>query len=77
MIFYVKDSGIGIADQKLRYIFEEFYTTKQDGTGLGLSIIKEILESNNSVIEVESKEGAGTTFMVRIPLFYNDKGGSN
>jgi len=73
VIFYVKDNGVGISKDKIKYIFEEFYTTKQGGTGLGLSIIKETLGNYNSTIDVVSEEGKGTLFTIKIPLCYANK----
>jgi len=65
---YVKDSGIGISEEKQKLIFERFTqadsTTSRSfgGTGLGLAICKKILELQNSVLELESEEGKGSVF---------------
>jgi signal transduction histidine kinase len=70
----VADTGIGIAEEHLPHIFEEFYrvsgpeTRYTTGTGLGLSIVKKIVESHFGRIEVESKVGKGTTFTVKLPV---------
>ena len=70
----VADTGIGIADEHLSHIFEEFYrvsgpqTRYTTGTGLGLSIVKKIVESHFGRIEVESKVDKGTTFTVKLPI---------
>lgn len=70
----VSDNGIGIREQDLGNIFEEFYrsdearTRQKEGTGLGLSIVKEIVEKHNGRIDVFSKPGKGSTFNVWIPL---------
>jgi signal transduction histidine kinase len=69
IIFNVIDNGIGIEEDKIKYIFNEFYTTKQDGTGIGLAIVKYIIEMYKGHIEVKSKVGQGTTFTVKIPIF--------
>lgn len=66
--FEIKDTGIGIPEDKLSYVFETFTQAKTDisrkygGTGLGLAITRKLLELHNSGIEVKSKEGEGTTF---------------
>lgn len=66
--FEIKDTGIGIAQDKQSYIFETFTQAKTDiarkygGTGLGLAITKKLLKLYHSEIKVESKEGIGTTF---------------
>jgi signal transduction histidine kinase len=70
----VADTGIGISEEHLGHIFEEFYrvsgpeTRYTTGTGLGLSIVKKIVESHFGRIEVESKIGKGTTFTVKLPI---------
>jgi signal transduction histidine kinase len=69
----VMDSGCGIAPEKLRQIFEPFYTTKQPdehghgGTGLGLSVCRQIIEQHHGRIRVESLVGKGSTFTVKLP----------
>lgn len=70
----IRDSGCGIAPDKLRRIFEPFFTTKtadeqgQGGTGLGLSLAREVMEAHGGRIRVESAVGAGTTFTLKFPL---------
>ena len=69
----VKDSGIGIATEKLPFIFDRFYqvdgekTTEQEGTGLGLALVKELVELHGGEIKVMSLEGLGSEFTVVIP----------
>jgi len=71
--FFVKDTGIGIAPELQRIIFEKFrqadesFTRKFGGTGLGLSISKRLSELLNGQIWVESEEGKGSTFYFMIP----------
>jgi len=71
----VNDTGIGIAEQDLEHIFEEFYRSKNEmiqkisGTGLGLSIAKRIVELHNGEIKVSSRIGEGSMFEVTLPIF--------
>ena len=72
---YIKiiDTGIGIPKEDLDKIFERFYrvdkarTREMGGTGLGLSIAKEILDQNDSKIDIKSEIGKGTEVVIRIP----------
>ena len=72
---YIKviDTGIGIPEEDLEKVFERFYrvdkarTREMGGTGLGLSIAKEILDKNNSKIDIKSELGKGTEVVIRIP----------
>ncbi len=62
------DQGKGIPSDQIKKLGEPFYTTKEKGTGLGLMVSYRIIEEHNGSIEVESKEGIGTLFKIRIPL---------
>lgn len=66
----VADTGKGIAASELNQVFDPFYTTKPPGkgTGLGLAISQRIIETFHGSIHVESTEGKGSTFTVRLPL---------
>ncbi|MCD8361478.1 MAG: ATP-binding protein [Lachnospiraceae bacterium] len=76
--FYVKvsDSGIGIPQESLDYVFERFYRVDKShsreigGTGLGLAITKSAVVAHRGAIKVQSTVDEGTTFTVRIPLKY-------
>ncbi|WP_291275837.1 HAMP domain-containing sensor histidine kinase, partial [Flavobacterium sp.] len=65
---YVKDNGIGIAEDQKQLIFEPKFTTKNSGMGLGLAIIKNIVENYNGFITFESTLGLGSTFCVELPI---------
>ena len=65
----ISDTGCGIEAENLQKIFEPFYSTKgQKGTGLGLAVIWGIVDNHGGTIRVESKKGAGTTFVIRLPV---------
>lgn len=69
----VADSGSGIAGADLEHIFDPFFTTKhesgeREGTGLGLTIVHQIIQEHNGSIEVDSKLGSGTIFLVTLPV---------
>ena len=66
-VIAVQDTGAGLSQEQLQKIFVPFYTTKVTGTGLGLYVVKQLMEKNRGKIEVNSKEGAGTTFMLFFP----------
>ncbi|APF20605.1 integral membrane sensor signal transduction histidine kinase [Caldithrix abyssi DSM 13497] len=63
----VEDNGIGISKEDYQKIFKPFYSTKQSGTGLGLAIIQRIIEQLDGRIEVESKVGHYTRFIITLP----------
>ena len=69
----VADHGIGIPQKDLERIFERFYRVDQarsrqtGGTGLGLSIVRHAINNHSGMVEVESREGAGTTFRIILP----------
>lgn len=71
VIFYVQDTGIGIAPNDLKRVFERFYKTDRaratKGTGLGLSISKHLVEAQGGSIWAESEPGKGSTFYFSLP----------
>ena len=73
VILRVSDTGIGIPESKLPFIFDRFYRVDQarsqdvSGTGLGLSIVRWIVDEHHGRIQVESTEGKGTTFSMVLP----------
>lgn len=62
-----QDNGPGIAAEELGSIFEAYHTTKNDGTGLGLMIVQRIIREHGGQIEVDSRPGEGTTFILYLP----------
>jgi len=72
-IIEVQDQGIGIPEKDLKNIFKRFYRVDKSraktrgGTGLGLSIVHDVISQHGGSVEVESKEGSGSTFTVSLP----------
>jgi signal transduction histidine kinase len=70
----VSDTGIGIPETNLPYVFERFFRSDRarrahpGGSGLGLSIVRWIVEAHKGKVEVASRVGEGTTFTVTLPL---------
>jgi two-component system, cell cycle sensor histidine kinase and response regulator CckA len=70
----IADTGTGIPDEVMPHIFEPFYTTKPrgQGTGLGLAIVRSIVEDHEGRIQVQSRPGKGSTFVVTLPMAVGD-----
>ena len=73
-VLTVADTGIGIPQQHLDKIFERFYVVDKSrnknisSTGLGLSIVKHIVKAHNGTVSVNSTQGQGTEFIVKLPI---------
>jgi signal transduction histidine kinase len=69
-IIEVIDNGAGISPGMLKHVFELFHSTKGNrGTGLGLAVAKKIIDEHDGSITVKSKQGEGTTFTIRLPVY--------
>lgn len=72
VVVRVSDRGVGIPKEEVPKLFERFFRASTagmaEGTGLGLSISKEIVERHDGSLEVETEEGAGSTFTVELPV---------
>jgi signal transduction histidine kinase len=66
-IISVKDTGVGIPESVKGKLFTPMFTTKSKGQGFGLSVVKRMTESLGGTVTFESKEGKGTTFIIRLP----------
>lgn len=74
LLIRVEDNGCGIKAEALPHIFDRFFkideSVQYKGSGLGLAIAKEIIQSHKGEIWAESEEGAGSTFIIALPLRY-------
>jgi two-component system sensor histidine kinase/response regulator len=75
----IQDQGVGMTEEQRKHIFNPFYTTRQNegGTGLGLSIAHGIIDDHRGGIDVESRPGAGTTVVVRLPVTKASEGSTH
>ena len=64
----IADTGIGMDKEETGRVFEPFFTTKKGGTGLGLATVYRLIEAHSGTIVVESAKGAGTQFIIQIPI---------
>ncbi len=68
-VLTVRDTGCGMMPETVEKIFSPFFSTKGNkGTGLGLAVTKKIVKEHNGVLNVESKEGVGTAFIIELPI---------
>ncbi|MGD0770658.1 MAG: ATP-binding protein [Tepidisphaeraceae bacterium] len=69
-IIEVIDNGVGIPPNLMSHVFELFHSTKGNrGTGLGLAVAKKIVDEHDGSISVKSKQGEGSTFTIRLPVY--------
>ncbi len=73
----VADTGPGIPPDVLPKIFDAFYTTKRTGTGLGLSVSHTIVQAHQGAVDVHSRIGEGTTFILTFPVAVGDRRGES
>jgi signal transduction histidine kinase len=64
----IRDQGEGIPDEIRGRIFDLYFTTKKEGSGIGLAMTYRIVQMHHGQIDVESKSGSGTTFVLRLPV---------
>src|SRR5436190_23042995 len=73
MMLIVSDTGMGISENNLTFVFDRFWQAdgsskrKYQGVGIGLALVKELTEIQGGKVTVESQEGKGTKFTVRLP----------
>lgn len=76
-VLRIADEGVGIPDDIREKIFDLYFTTKIGGSGIGLAMTYRILQLHQGSIEVQSRQGRGTEFRLRIPLAAGDRGRRN
>jgi signal transduction histidine kinase len=64
----VSDRGSGIPEDKLKEVFEPFFTSKAEGMGMGLSIARTIIEAHHGLISAKNRNRGGASFRIRLPL---------
>jgi len=64
----VTDNGPGVPTALRHRIFEPFFTSRPDGTGLGLAVVRSVAEAHGGDVRLDSSEGAGARFVLRLPL---------
>lgn len=68
LIIEMTDDGPGVPKSIQAKLFQPFFSTKEEGTGLGLSIAQRIVEEHGGILELESVEGKGATFRIKLPV---------
>lgn len=63
----IQDNGCGIKKENIPFIFDPFFSTKENGSGLGLSIVQSLIKNHGGTLSVESEIGRGTTFNINLP----------
>jgi signal transduction histidine kinase len=64
----VRDTGVGIPADKLKRVFDAYFTTKESGGGIGMLILLRIMRAHGGRVDIQSSEGSGTTVILRFPL---------
>ena len=72
----VSDRGPGIPEDKLKEVFEPFFTSKAEGMGMGLAIARTIIEAHQGVISARNQLHGGASFRIRLPLCTDGAGPS-
>jgi signal transduction histidine kinase len=68
ILIEIADTGVGVPEELREKVFYPFFTTKQRGSGVGLAVAQKIVASHGGSVELESREGEGTKFRIRLPV---------
>ncbi len=68
VLIEISDTGVGIAPEHLPFVFDPFFTTRDEGTGLGLAIVKRILKAHGGSVDISSETGRGTRVTLVLPV---------
>lgn len=71
--FTVSDTGYGIQQGEMEYVFSPFFSTKESGSGMGLPLVKQIISEHLGEVKVSSKPGQGTNFQMFFPIRWKEK----
>ena len=79
VVVRIEDNGIGMAPEVADRAFDLFFTTKEagQGTGLGLATVHSLIEAHGGTLDLETTEGEGTTFIVRLPALETPSQGAD
>jgi signal transduction histidine kinase/3D (Asp-Asp-Asp) domain-containing protein len=70
ILLSVQDRGAGIPSSRRDEVFDAFFTTRAHGVGIGLAVVKQVVDAHGFSIRLDSEEGEGATFVIRIPKDY-------
>ena len=77
-VITIADTGIGIAQEDMPYIFERLYRgdksrEKYEGSGIGLTIVKRLVQMHDGQIQIESEENSGTKVIIKLPIVHQNR----
>ena len=72
VVLMVSDTGYGIPEDDVEYVFKPFFSTKEKGFGMGLPLVKQIVEEHLGELVVESRPGKGSTFRMYFPVRWDE-----
>lgn len=73
VVLIIKDDGEGIEEENINKVFEPYFTTKEFGSGLGLTLVYKIIKEHDGEIQLKSRVGLGTSFIIKLPIPQKEK----